>query len=236
MKKLLYRLFFLLAVAAIQQYCKKVPLKFGHQPSVLDTTQISDSVLQLILHDNSRSCLHCNLQPQHLHSIIGHHNNEYPMILYGINIGNEADVKPVCSGKLQLQLHEEEKGNYIERGKMKRHNAAARAKFEARKQQAVEELNRHFVSASPTSYTNINEALRLAHLIAGKERWKHWDVRILIVSDMRQDTPNGQPLRQVPFASNTTIYLLHHQLHLDWGHYFGEAKVVELGAVEELWN
>lgn len=113
-------------------------------------------------------------------------------------------------------------------------NKKSLAKYQVSCRNAADSFARHIILPRNAPYSNVNGALGLSLKLGTLPNYQNYLIRLIILSDLLQDMPNGAPIGSFVFPPNTVVYVIGSSDELELKRIFPANKVVALPAFKAL--
>lgn len=202
------------------------------QDNIVDTDAVAEQpFVELVCLDLSKSNTYIDLSPFHLKSHLLNKSKQ-GVTLYGISIlSNSYRQTPYVSEPLFFDSIPE-KGNYVTVPAIEKKNEEQRKQVQNIVTNEVIEFQEQIMSKRDQKFTDINNALVLAEKILTNSAYKHHVKRLVILSDMIQDTKSSNQLEHFQFSKGTEIYIIGKSPQVDISGVFEGASVTEVASFE----
>lgn len=167
------------------------------------------SVLNIIINDISQSNYWLQLPKAEVLQLLLQDSSCRPSIqVAGLLIQDSSQIQqPYLSGILMPGLSASE-GDIFERTETDQQNLKAMAAFKTQARLATDSLLAWLGKPHSTLQSDVNGALTLACQLANQTCYANWDIRLIILSDLLQDTHDGRAIHAFIFPGGTIIYLI----------------------------
>jgi hypothetical protein len=152
--------------------------------------------------------------------------------LAGILINESgANQTPFWSREIMLENRRTD-GDIYEEAAALTFNKKSTKQFKALCAIEASRFSKQLLLPRTASYSDVNGAITLALKMSKLSRYRNYSIRLIILSDMLQDTPDGKTLETFGFPANTTIYVVGQASAVDIKQVFPKNNVVELPAFQ----
>ncbi len=166
------------------------------------------AVLYVFMNDITASAKHLDLERDELLELLRSDTSRSCLQVAALRVQSDSwKQTPYISRNICAGL-EPVNGDIYERAAAEARNAERLASFYKQVEEAVDKLSAYLLRERNQQQTDINGAVRLAQQLIQQPNFKDWQVRLVIISDLKQDLANREKLQPFSFADKVEIFVI----------------------------
>lgn len=170
---------------------------------------LSRPLLYIFINDISRSNPWLQLPRKEILDLVLQDSMYRPAIqLAGILIQENSTAQTPFLSQILLPRMQACEGNIFVRSEKSKRNETAMKEYEHLGSDSVDSLLSYLEKPRKLLKSDINGAITLAITLAGQPGYQNYDIRVVIMSDLLQETNENNVLNSFEFPPHSTVYLI----------------------------
>jgi len=173
--------------------------------------------LNIFVYDQSESSDYIHCDTAEIKKLITTEAKSKKVYVVGIRILDKKSIEqqPLIGGPFHLQLVDEKKESIYRSENIKAGNLSQQVAFTQKVNPFLQQFQKIVLGNNNLPFSDVEGALSLARIMANQAKYRNADIRLIILSDLKQDNGEERELASFIFPDNTTIISIGKAPHID---------------------